>query len=171
MSDIKQKYPSSNTAALNITLASLASSSTLIAGNQSDIIDNSSNLDLDHLVSGMFKLGTSPTAAKLIEVWAFAPISILSGTSTYPDTLTASAGSRTLTSLNGKAVMMVQLWSISIEATNGQVYYMPPTSIARAFGDMPQSWGVFVTQNTGVALDSTSGNHGIWYQRIQKQTV
>lgn len=171
MSLIQQNYPSLNTPALNITLASLASSSALLAGVQCDLIDNSTTLDTDHLVSGMIKLGTSPTAAKIIEVWAFSAIADLSGTRTFPDTLASAANSRTLTSQNCKYSALKLLWSVSVDATTGQSYYIPPTSIARLFGDMPPCWGIFVTQNTGVALDSTAANHGLWYQRIQKQVV
>ena len=57
--DIKTKYPASSadTTALTITLASLATSSTLVAGRESTAVDNSSNVDEDHLVSGQITVG------------------------------------------------------------------------------------------------------------------
>ena len=40
--------------------------------------------------------------------------------------------------------------------------------VAALFGGwMPPSYVVFVTHNTAVNLDSTSGNHFIWYTRIE----
>lgn len=171
MSDIKQKYPSADTTALTITLASLASDTNMLAGRESNAVNNSSTVDLDHLLSGFIKLGTSPTTARAIEVWVYAPISIASGTPTYPDVMDGSDSNETCTSLNSKTSMMRLAWTTQTDATTGQTYYMPPTSIAGLFGDMPQYWGIFVVHGTGVNLDSTGSNHGFHYQRIQKQTV
>jgi hypothetical protein len=171
--DIKQKYPASsnNTVALTITLASLATSSALLAGRQSTVVDNTSNLDLDHLVGGKVRLGTSPTVSTLIEAWAFAAYKIASGTPSYPDTLGASDAAVTITSANVKYGLLVPLWSQIVDNTTGRDYFMPPTSIAQAFGELPPYWGIWVTHSTVAALDSTGGNHEFHYHRIQKQTV
>ena len=87
MADIKTKYPASSadTSAITHALASLADDNTnKLAGAQTDVVNNTSNLDLDHIVSGVIKAGTSPTSGRTIEVWAFAPYKIASGTATYP---------------------------------------------------------------------------------------
>ena len=168
---IKQLYPSTSTTALTITLASLATSSTLLTGRQSTAVDNTTNLDLDHLLTGKIRLGTSPTVSTIIQVWVFAPHTISAGTPTYPDTLGATDAGVSITSDNVKFPMLKLAWSAVVDATTGRDYYIPPTSIASLFGEMPPFWGVWVTHSTAVALDSTAGNHSMNYYRIQKQTV
>ena len=173
MADIKVKYPATDTTALTISLASLANDSTnKLAGRQSTVVDNTSNLDLDHLLSGLIKMGTSPTAGNTVEVWAFAHHKIVTGTYTYPDTLGASDAAVTLTSTNVKNVALRLVAVFTVDATTGRNFYIAPTSIAQLFGgSLPQKWGIFVVNASGVALDSTGGNHEFHYQRIQGQTV
>jgi hypothetical protein len=171
MADITMRYPSANTTALTITLASLASTSAgvLLAGRESTVVDNQTTLDLDHLVSGKIRTGTSPTASRVIEVWAYAPIQIVSGTPSYPDVLDGTDSDETLTSANVKASALRLVWSTLVDATSDRDYFIPPTSIAGLFGDLPPLWGLFVTHDTGVALNSTGSNHFLHYQRFQRQ--
>ena len=75
-----QKIVYASSVDLTITLASLASDTNLLAGRESDVVDNSSNLYLDYLLSGKVTTGTSPTSARSIEVWAYALIN----DTTYP---------------------------------------------------------------------------------------
>lgn len=172
MADIKIKYPQSNadSVAITITLASLGSS-TSWAGRASTAVNNTSNLDLDHLVSGKFKLGTSPTVSKTVQVYAYAAQSIASGTPTYPDSITGTDAAKTMTSANVAYACLRLLWAGTTDATTGLVLEMPPTSIAQAFGSVPPYWGVFVVHDSGVNLDSTAGNHSMQYQRVQAQSV
>jgi len=172
MSALKIAYPQSNSdsVAITITLASLASS-TAWAGRASTAVNNTSNLDLDHLVSGKIKLGTSPTVSKTVQVFAYAAQSIASGTPTYPDSITGSDAAKTMTSANVAYSCLRFLWAGTTDATTGLVLEMPPTSIAQVFGSVPPYWGVFVVQDSGVNLDSTGGNHSMQYQRIQAQSV
>ena len=171
--DIKVKYPASNadTTSLTITLASLATSSTLLVGVESAAVDNRTNQDLDHLITGKITTGTSPTVSTKIEIWVYAPISITSGTPTYPDTLDGTNSAETLTSDNVKFSALRLAWSITVDNTTDRTYYIPPTSVANLFGSMPPFWGVFVTHNTAVNLNSTGGNQDISYIRVQAQTV
>lgn len=174
MADIKTKYPATDTVALVITLASLANDSTnKLAGQQSDIVDNTTNVDLDHLLTGNIRMGTSPTSGNVIEVWAFAATKVVSGTSTYPDTLTgAGTAAKTLTSANVKNAALRPVAAFTVDATTGRDFPIAPVSIAQLFGgSLPSKWGVFVINASGVALDSTSGNHWLHYHRIQGQTV
>lgn len=170
MADFKIKYPATDTSPITISLASLASS-TAWAGRASTAIDNTSNLDLDHLVSGVIKLGTSPTGSKTISVFAYASIKIVSGTPTYPDGITGTDAAKTMTSANVANSALAWLWSASTDNATGLNLYMPPRSISLAFGGIPPYWGLFVTHDSGVALDATSGNHYFHYQRIQAQSV
>lgn len=170
MSDIKTSYPSSSTVAITCDVSSLASS-IAAAGRASTAIDNTTNLDLDHLVSGKIKLGTTPTVSKPVSVYAYAPLSIAAGTPTYPDSITGTDAAKTMTSLNVANGVLRLLWSGLSDAVTGRELFMPPTSIAAAFGAMPPFYGIFVTHESVAALDSTSGNHVFHYQRVQAQTV
>lgn len=175
MAIIQTLYPQSNadTVALTISLASLASTAAgiLLAGRESTAVDNRTNLDLDHLVSGKIRVGTSPTASRTIEVWAYAPITIASGTPTYPDVLDGTDSDETLTSANVKVSALVPVWATVTDNTSDRDYFIPPISIASLFGKMPPFWGLFVTHDTGVNLNSTGGNHVLAYHRVQAQTV
>lgn len=167
--DIKTKYPASNadTTALTITLASLATSASLVVGRESTAVDNTSNLDEDHLVSGQITVGTSPTGGR-IEVWAYGPLAIASGTPDY-GLPTGSDAAVTFASRNQLLSACRLLWSTGVDTTSNREYYMPPTSIRDAFGELPARWGVFVTHSSAVNLNSTTGNHFLGYHRVQKQ--
>lgn len=170
MADIKSKYPATSTVAITCDISSLASS-TSWAGRASTAVDNTTNVDLDHLVSGVIKLGTSPTVSKTVSVYAYAPVKIVTGTATYPDSITGTDAAKTMTSDNVARGCLVWLWSANTDATTGLNLYMPPRSIAQAFGAMPPFYGLFVTHDSVAALDSTAGNHYFHYERIQAQTV
>lgn len=175
MSDIKLKYPSTSSVDLTITLASLASGSAGVytAGQESTAVDNTSNLDLDHLLSGMITTGTSPTVSRSISVYAYANISSASGTPTYPDVLDGTDSAETLTSANVMMGGMLK-WvaTLTVDNTSNRAYYFGPVSIASVFGgSLPKFWGVYVAHDTAVALNATGGNHKLSYERIQSQTV
>lgn len=172
MADIKIKYPSTSTTAFTKALASLATSSTLLAGWEVAAVDNRTNLDLDHLISGAITVGTTPTANTTIEVWAYAPQSISSGTPTYPDVLDGTSSAETLTNLGVKYGALRLVASLSVTAATSDVAYpFAPVSVKSLFGEMPQFYGLFVTHNTGVNLNATESNHVLQYDRIQAQTV
>lgn len=170
MADIKTKYPVADTIAITCDVSSLASS-TAWAGRASTAVDNTTTLDLDHMVSGVIRLGTTPTANKTVSVYAYAPIKIASGTPTYPDGITGTDAAKTMTSANVAIVGLVWLWSANTDATSDRDLFMPPKSIAQAFGSMPPYWGLFVTHDSVAALNATASNHFFHYQRIQAQSV
>lgn len=171
-STIKSLYPSTSSVALTLTLASLATDSSLLAGRASTAVDNTTNVDLDHLVSGFITSGTTPTANTYIEVWAYASYQTASGTPTYPDSITGSDAAKTMTSLGIKGSALRPVASMLVDSTtSNRAYPFAPVSIASLFGSMPKFWGIFVVQSTGVALNSTGGNHVITYERSQAQTV
>jgi hypothetical protein len=142
-------------AALTLTLNSLATSSGLVAGRSSTVVDNTSNLSVDELITGVISTGTNPTVSTNVEVWAW---SILDDTPTYPDTVTGSDANTTLTSLNVKNAGLFKLGAlITIDATTNRNYTFA-FSLAQLFGGhMPKKWGIFVVHNTAVNLNS-SGN-------------
>lgn len=174
MADFKTKYPSISTVALTCDLASLGTNTQNVftSGRESTAVDNTTNLDLDHLLSGKIRVGTSPTAGRTIAVYVYAPISISSGTPTYPDVLDGTDSAETITSANVLNSMLRLAWSTTVDNTTDRDYFIPPTSIASLFGGaLPQFWGVYVAHDTAVSLNATSGNHVLHYNRIQTQSV
>lgn len=170
--DIKTKYPATDTVALTISPASLASSSTLVEGRASTVVDNSSNLDLDHLLQGYVTLGTSPSADTVVEFWLYAAASIASGTPAYPDGITGSDAAQTMTSRNLLANSLVLAHTGLADNVTDRQVWMPKKSVAALFGGvLPVKWGLFVVHNTGVALNATGGNHVLHYERVQQQTA
>lgn len=172
--DIKTKYPATSSTDLTITLASLASGAQNVftAGQESTAVDNTTNNDLDHLLSGMITTGTTPTASRTINVYAYANLSSASGTPTYPDVLDGTNSAETFTSANVQNTAVRFIASITVDATSNRAYYFGPVSIASIFGgSLPKFWGVYVAHDTAVALNATGGNHKLSYERIQAQTV
>jgi hypothetical protein len=154
-------YPSWS--ALTITLASLATSSTLVAGRASTAVSNTTDKFLDVMVAGKIRAGTSPTGG-VIEVWAYASFD---GTPTYPDSITGTDADKTMTSANVKSSALRLLWATSVDTTSNTDYFIPPTSLQQLFGQMPSNWGLFVTHSTGVALNATGGNHVLSYRGVK----
>lgn len=159
MADVKANYPSASD--VTITLASLASDTNLLTGRESTAVDNSSNLYLDYLVSGKITTGTSPTTARSIQVWA---VGSWDGTN-WPDVFDGTDSAETITSANHKNSVCRFLAEMATDATSDRTYHFGPVSVASAFGGvLPPKFVVFVTHNTAVNLNSTSGNHQIRLQ-------
>lgn len=162
MADRKIAYGSDTD--LTITLASLATSSTLVAGQESTAVSNTTTLAIDYLLGGKITTGTSPTAARFIEVWVYAAFD---DTPTYPDVLDGTNSAETFTSVDIKASSMALAAVIPTDNTSDRTYYFAGISIASLFGGrMPAAFGVFVTHSTGVNLNSTAGNHQITVRPI-----
>ncbi len=174
MSDIKTKYPSTSSVTLTCDLTSLASGSAGVftAGRESTAVDNTSNNDLDHLLSGVIRTGTGPTSGRYINVYAYANISSSSGTPTYPDVLDGTDSAETFTSANVMNGIVVHVASLVVDSTSNRDYFFGPVSIASRFGgSLPKFWGVFVAHDTAVALNATGAQHVLSYERVQGQTV
>jgi hypothetical protein len=165
MADLKLAYPAASD--LTITLASLASDTSLLTGRESATIDNSANLYLDYLISGKITTGTSPTASRSIEVWA---VGSWDGTN-WPDVMDGSESSETITSADIKASICRYIAAMATSATSNVTYHFGPVSLAAAFGGvLPPKIVLFCTHSTAVALNATSGNHQIRLQPVY-QTI
>lgn len=161
MADIKIYYGTASD--LTITLASLASDTNLLAGRESATLDNTTTLALDYLISGKITAGTSPTAARSIEVWA---VGSWDGT-TWPDVFDGTDSAETITSADIKASICRLLAAMATANTSDRTYHFGPVSLAAAFGGVvPPKVVVFVTHSTGVNLNSTAGNHQIRVQPV-----
>jgi len=163
MPDIKIAYGSAFD--LTITLASLASDTNLLAGRESAAIDNTTDKMLDYLISGKITTGTSPTAARSIQIWAVASFD---GTS-WPDVFDGTNSDETISLANVKNSSVCRLVDeLSTTATTDEDYYFAGVSIARLFNSVPPKFVLFVTHNTGVNLNATAGNHVIRVQPIYR---
>jgi hypothetical protein len=154
-----------DTTDLTITIASLASSTGRLAGRESTVVDNTSNKYIDVFVTGQITTGTSPTTAKGVEIWVYAPIKLASSAYTYPiataTALTASDAAATFEA-EQKGVMVLGA-ALTNNATSNRAYGFN-FSIASLFGGvMPLKWGVWISHDTGVNLNATAGNHWITY--------
>lgn len=138
-------------ASLTITLASLASS-TAGVGRQSTMVDNSTLRYKRVRVFIKIKLGTSPTSAKGVYVYA------LRGdkNATPHRTDGAGASDAALTVLN--APILGVLGDKSSGAATGDV--LQGEFILE---DPGPEWGIAIVHDTGVALDATAGNHWARY--------
>jgi hypothetical protein len=158
MASLKLAYAASS--ALTISPASLASSSTLVAGVESDAVDNTgTNLYLDYLLAGNITVGTTPTSGTTIEVHVVG----MRDDTTWPDVFDGTGSAETITSADVKAGICRPAAVLGVNATTSNVaYYFGPVSVALLFGGVvPRKFVVFVTHNTGVALNATAGNHVI----------
>ena len=156
--------------AITITLASLATSSTLVAGRESTVVTNVSNLYVDALVSGQITTGTTPTTAKSILVYVYAPLKVASSTFTYPiATTTALTAADAAATFEAEQLFQLRLAAAAVvNATSDRAYSFAPFSVAALFGGvLPLKWGLFVTHNTAVNLNATAGNHWFHYTGIK----
>lgn len=146
---LKPSYGAS-AALVTTNLQSIVSNGSIIAGWMSAVQDNTANLSDDELISYVIKLGTTPTVSTAVEIWAW---STLDDTPTYPDTITGTEGTVTLTSLNVKLSGAFKLCaSFLVDATTNRIY-SGIFSLAQAFGGtMPKKWGLFIGHNTGANL-------------------
>lgn len=148
---------------LTWTLASLASSSTLLAGRESNVVDNTANLYYDYLFGGYSTVGTSPSIPTYIEVWLHGS---LDDTPHYVDPLVGSDAAATFASGSLKSNALTLLTKMQLDITTSNVKYPQyPTGIAQLFGASgpPKRWGAWMTQSTGANLHATAGNH-VWSQ-------
>lgn len=154
MADNKASYAAS--AAITCTLASLASSSTLVAGRASAAIDNTSGLYLDRPVSGQIEVGTTPTVNTTIEVWLIPMIA----DAVWPDTFGGTDANVTVTSRGILLSIGILLATLTVDSTTTNRNYFFWSSVAGKVGTLPpKKYQLFFVHNTGVALNSTGANH------------
>lgn len=152
-------------AALTITLASLASATSKLTGRESTAVSNTTNKYIDALVGGKITTGTTPTTGKTIEIWVYGAVN---DTPTYPDVLDGTDSDETFGDDGSKFAALKLAKVINTDATSDQSYWVAPFSVAQLFGGvMPTHWGLWITHDTGVALNATAGNHEFKYTGIR----
>lgn len=161
MATAKTNYASASD--ISITLASLASDTNLLAGQESSAVDNTVNGYRDYWVSGKITTGTSPTASREIQVWAVGSVD----GSLWPDVFDGTNSAETISSSSNKASYCRFVANMATTSTSNQTYEFGPVLMSSVFGgDVCAKFVLFVTHNTGVALNSTSSNHQIRLQPI-----
>ena len=145
--DVKIAYAAS--ANLVVTnLASLAASATWVAGWESALVDNTSNLYLDYLLSGKITVGNGPTAGQ-IRVYVIAMLD----DSNWPDVLDGTESAETISSVMTRDNICKLGAVISADATVDAVYHFGPFSVANLFGGKcPAKFVVFITHSLVQAL-------------------
>lgn len=140
-----------------MSLASLASSSTWVAGQESDSIDNTTNLYLDYRITFKTRMGTTPTAGTRGELWC---IERSTDAPAWPDVFDGTGSAETVTSRNVLYGFGKLIGTIDNDVTTTGRDYWISTSLRRFFdGRCPDQFVLFFTHNFGAALDSTAGNH------------
>lgn len=150
---------------MTMTLASLASDTNLVAGRESTAVDNKDVDDaIDALVGGKVTTGTSPTASRQIEVWAYG---------SYDDTTFSGGASGSDANLTPSEKTLLKLLTIIPTAnTSDKAYQWGPFSVAQAFGGvLPVQWGIYIVHNTGVNLNATGSNHEVEYYPIKFESA
>jgi hypothetical protein len=166
MADRKLAFAS--VTAPTFTLASLATSSTLVAGQESNAIDNTTTKYLDFSITYLITTGTTPTVSKTIELWG---IPSVDGGTTYPDVFDGTDSAETATSRDILRSSARLLASVLVSATSNVGYWLNCPSVADRFdGFVPEKFSLFVTHDTAVNLNSTAGNH-VGYVRGLYETV
>jgi hypothetical protein len=146
--DVKQAaYPAS--ANLTTTnLQSLASSATHVAGWESALIDNTSNLYLDYRITAKIVVGAAPTAG-LIRMWL---VDMLDD-STWHDVFDGTESTETVTSVEIRDSICQPAAITATDATGSRVYPLSVPSVKAIFGgNMPAKFVIFVTHSTVQAL-------------------
>lgn len=161
--DIRWKYGTTTT--ITAAVAGLASDTNLLAGIESAPVDNRTDGAEDHILSGKFTTGTSPTASRQIEVWAVAWDS-----NAWPDVFDGTSSAETITSSDIKNALCYCVKILPTNNTSDRTYSFTGVSMKTVFGGvLPSQYVLFVTHNTGVALNATAGNHELRYQTVYPQ--
>lgn len=142
--DVKLAYAAS--ASPTITLASLAASSTLLAGRESDAIDNGASVKyLDYLAAGNFVAAASNNQAGSIYATV---IAALNDTPTWPDIIDGTDSVETFTKSGVFNSVAKFLAVIAADNTAAQSWPFSGASVAGCFGGIvPDQFVYFVTHN------------------------
>lgn len=161
MANVKEAF--STSAAITITLASMASSNT--AGQESASVDNGTNLYRDALVTVQIKLATgTPGNDKAIYIYAAGSED---GTN-WGDNATGNNAAVTLRNPHNWR----QIGVINTPDAGAVTYRSHPISVAAAFGGvLPRKWSIMIVNYTGLAVDSTAANSAVTYSGVYDTVV
>ncbi len=164
--DVKTAYGAS--AAPTMTFASLAASSTLLAGREGTAVDNgAANKYLEYLVAGHFKTAASNAQAGSI---AITVVAAEDDTPTWQDVFDGTDSVETVSLQNVYDQICKPLAVITTTATNALVWPFGLTSVAGLFnGNVPDQFTFFVSHNAETstnAWSATEGDHALKYTPV-----
>lgn len=142
--DVKIAYGAS--ASPTITLASLAASSTLLAGRESTAIDNGASVKyLDYLVAGNYRAAASNNQAGSIYTTV---VAALDDTPNWPDVFDGTDSTETVSKSGVFNSVCKFLSVIGADSTASQNWPFSGASVAGCFGGIvPDQFVYFVTHN------------------------
>lgn len=171
MGIFKELYPADSVAVTMTGFGALASSATWVAGWEFGSVSNRVNQDITHVYGGKIEVGTTPTINTLINIYIVPATALLSGAPTWPDVMDGTASVETWTSAAIRDGSAVLARSLLVDATTSNRDYYFSFDVRSVLGFMPWDYVIFIAHNTGVNLNSTDGNHAIWYTREQLQAA
>ena len=167
MADVNVAYRASTT--ITIAPQNVASSTTFVAGVESDVYDNTTNKDVDVLIGGVWTAGTTPTANTQVRIYV---VAARDDTPTWPDVFDGTSSAETVTAagvLNGAAKLAAVL-DVDTNTSN-RAYECAAFSVAQLFGGaLPPKFVLFIAHNTAVNSNTTAGNH-VWKATGVRYTV
>lgn len=151
-----RKIARGTNAVLTNAIQSLATSSTFVAGYESDVVDNTTNKYLDYKINGKVRVGTTPTINTEIRIY----IVSIQEDGTWPDVFDGTTNAETLTSVGVGSGFLKLAAVMLVDSTTSDRDYPFEFSVASFFGGIcPDKFLLFTTHNTGVNLNSTGANH------------
>jgi hypothetical protein len=163
MVETKITYATPVVMTIGLDATPLGTSPTFILGRESTEVDNSSNLYVDAIITGKITTGAT-TADTQINIYVWGNHETIATNNL--DTLDGTDSDETLDDV-GHLNMFKLGAVIPVLDTTARSFIIPPFSIAQLFGGiMPEFWGLFVSHNTGVALDTDAADHEINYTGI-----
>lgn len=142
-----------------ITLASLATSSTFVAGREGNLIDNTTNLYTDAQFGLRFRVGTTPTANTYIRLYFAAQVE----DTLWPDVLDGTDSAETFTSTAIRDACCRLAGSILVPVATSDIdYWLAGISIRRVFGFVPRKFVPFVSHSTVANANSIGSNFGLF---------
>lgn len=156
--DVKSAYAASANEGTLTALNSLASSQTWVAGWESSLIDNTTNLYTDYRLTAKLTVASSANQAGELRMYCVGMLD----DSTWPDVFDGTVSAETVTSAEIRdAICKPASFSVTTN-TAGRVYYLDCPSVARVFDYcLPKKFVVFITINpttTTTAGLAASGN-------------
>jgi len=156
-----------SSAAITITLASLASDANFSTGRAGTAIDLTaqSTFPIDVLINGTIALSSLSTTTVVgntqIRVYAAGS----AGSTAYTGNLSSADAGQSFTGGEQNVLPLLAAMAVTttpVAVTTGQAFDFGPVSLANAFGGiLPEQFNLFVVHNTGASLNATG--HSISY--------
>ena len=157
--DVKTAYGAS--AAPTMTLASLAASSTLLAGRESSAIDNGTNRYLDYYLAGHYRTGASNLQAGRIVT---AVVGARNDTPAWPDVFDGTDSTETVT-VQAMYDQICRVVSDIVTDTTQRTWPFGPVTLAGLFGGvLPDQFVIFTSHSAHTSTNvwsATEGDHAL----------